>query len=101
MPIAIAGPQGHSDYRTQLLKDIEYLQTNKGLGKVATDALSSLLTSMASYLKYDQNRDDFGDVDDEELMLAETSTAHVGLADHELKRSFDSEDGSSSKIFKI
>ena len=55
IPIAISGPQGHSDHRTQLLKDIEYLQTNKGLGKVATDTLSSLLTSMASYLKYEQD----------------------------------------------
>ena len=34
-------------------------------------------------------------------MLAETSTAHVGLADYELKRSFDSEDGSSSKRLQI
>lgn len=94
MPSAISGPQGHSDHRVQLLKDIERFQTSKESGPTA---LPSLLTSMTSYLKYDQNQDDFGDVDDEDLMLAEMSDVTVGLPHQDLKRSFDSEDRSPSK----
>ena len=63
-------------------------------------ALPSLLTSMTSYLKYDQNQDDFGDIDDEDLMLAETSGVTVGLPCRDLKRSFDSEEGSPPKKVK-
>ena len=55
---------------------------------------------MNSYLEYDQNQDDFGDVDDEDLMLAETSDATVGLPHQDLKRSSDFEDGSLSKKLK-
>ena len=97
MPSAILGPQGHSDHRVQLLKDIESFQTSKGSG---TTALPSLLTSMTSYLKYDQNQDDFGDVDDEDLILAEAFDVTVGLPHHDLKRSFDSDDGSPPKKAK-
>ena len=97
MPNAVSGPQAHSDHRVQLLKDIERFQTSKALG---TMALPSLLTSMTSYLKYDQNQDDFGDIDDEDLMLAETSDVAVGLPCRDLKRSFDSEDGSPPKKAK-
>ena len=100
MPIAISGPQGHSDHRTQLLKDIESFQSNKNPGTLTSDALPSLLTSMTSYLEYDQNQDDFGDVDDEDLMLAETSDATVGLLSQDLKRSFDFEDETPSKKVK-
>lgn len=100
MPIAISGPQGHSDHRIQLLKDIESFQTNKDPGKFTPDALPSLLTSMTSYLRYDQNQDDFGDVDDEDLMLAETSDATVGPPDQDLKRSFDFEDEPPAKKLK-
>lgn len=97
MPSAISGPQGHSDHRAQLLKDIERFQTSKESGTVA---LLSLLTSMTSYLTYDQNQDDFGDIDDEDLMLAEMSDVTVGLPHQDLKRSFDSEDESPSKKAK-
>lgn len=97
MPSVISGPQGHSDHRIQLLKEIERFQTSKN---PATRALPSLLTSMNSYLEYDQNQDDFGDVDDEDLMLAETSDATVGLPHQDLKRSSDFEDGSLSKKLK-
>ena len=100
MPIAISGPQGHSDHRVQLLKDIKWFQTNENPGTMASDALPSLLTSMTSYLKYDQNEDDFGDVGDEDLMLAETSNATVGLLGQDLKRPLDVEDGSPSKKLK-
>ena len=55
---------------------------------------------MTSYLKYDQNQDDFGDVEDEDLMLAETSDATVGLSNQDLKRPPDSEDKSPSKKLK-
>ena len=96
MPIAMSGPQGHTDHRAQLLKDIKRFQTNKNPGTLASDALPSLLTSMASYLQYDQKQDDFGDIDDEDLMLAETSDT-VGLPNQGLKRSLDSEEGSPSK----
>ena len=94
MPISILEPQGHNAHRTQLLKEIERIQNNRN---PASDAL---LTSMTSYLNYDQNQDDFGDVDDEDLMLAETSDATVGLPDQDLKRPFDSEDLSPSKKLK-
>lgn len=97
MPSATLGPQGHSDHRIQLLKDLERFQTGK---KSDTIALPSLLTSMTSYLEYDQNQDDFGDVDDEDLMLAETSDVTVSLRHQDLKRSFDSEDGSPLKKLK-
>lgn len=100
MPIAISGPQGHSNHRIQLLKDIESFQSNKNPGTLTSDALPSLLTSMTSYLEYDQNQDDFGDVDDEDLMLAETSDATVGLLSQDLKRSFDFEDEPPSKKVK-
>ena len=102
MPIAISGPQGHSDHRIQLLKDIEDFQTNsnKNSSTVTADALPSLLTSVISYLKYDQNQDDFGDIDDEDLMLAETSDATVGLSSQDMKRSLDIEDVSPSKKTK-
>lgn len=100
MPIAISGPQGHSDHRVQLLKDIECFQAHKNLGTLTSGALPSLLTSMTSYLQYDQNQDDFGDVDDEDLILAETSDSTVGLSSQGLKRSFDFEDGSPSKKLK-
>ena len=100
MPVAVSEPQGHSDHRIQLLKEIERFQTNGNPGSLASDALPSLLTSMTSYLKHDQNQDDFGDIDDEELMQAETSDATVGLPDRELKRPFDDEDGSPSKKLK-
>ena len=63
-------------------------------------ALPSLLTSMTSYLEYDQNQDDFGDLDDEDLMLAETSNANIGLSNQDLKRSFDFGDVSPSKKLK-
>lgn len=52
---------------------------------------------MTSYLKYDENQDDFEDVDDEDLMLAEMSDVTINLPHKDLKRSFDSEDGSPSK----
>lgn len=53
---------------------------------------------MTSYLKYGQKQDDFGNVDDEDLMPAETSDAPVALlAGQNPKRSFDFEDGSPSK----
>lgn len=94
---AISGPQGHSDHRVQLLKDIERFQNSKGSG---TMPLPSLLTSMTSYLQYDQNQDEFGDIDDEDLMLAETSDVTVGLPCQDLKRSLDSEDGSPPKKVK-
>lgn len=97
MPSAISGPQGHSDHRVQLLKDIESVQNSKESG---TTTLPSLLTSMTSYLRYDQNQDDFGDVDDEDLMLAEMSDVNDGLPHNDLKRSFDSEDGSPPKKVK-
>ncbi len=100
MPTAISGPQGHSDHRMQLLKDIKKLQTEKTPGTTASDALSSLLTSMTSYLQYDQNQDDFGDIDDEDLMLAETSGATVSLPNQDLKRSSDYDDESPSKKLK-
>lgn len=101
MPIAASGPRGHSDHCIELLKNIQYFQTNENPSVVASDALRSLLTSMTSYLKYDQEQDDFGDVDDEDLMLAETSDAPVGLlGSQNLKRSFDFEDGSPSKRLK-
>ena len=100
MPIATSGPQGHSDHRVQLIKDIEWLQTNRDPGTSASDALPSLLTSMTSYLKYDQNEDDFGDVGDEDLILAETSDATVGPPGQDLKRPWDLEDGSPSKKLK-
>lgn len=95
MTIAISGPQGHTDHRIKLLKDIKKLQSTKTPSTTASDALSSLLTSMASYLEYDQNQDDFGDLDDEDLMLAETSDNIVGM-----KRSLDLEEGSPSKKAK-
>ena len=97
MPIAISGPQGHSDHRIQLLKDIKSFQTNKNPGTLTSDALPSLLTSITAYLEYDQNQDDFGDVDDEDLILAETSDATVGLPTQDLKRCFDFDDESTSK----
>lgn len=100
MPIAISGPQSHSDHRVQLLKDIEWFQTNENPGTMASDALPSLLTSMTSYLKYDQNEDDFGDVGDEDLMLAETSDPNVSLLGQDLKRPLDFDDGSPSKKLK-
>lgn len=100
MPIAISGPQSHSDHRVQLLKDIEWFQTNENPGTMASDALPSLLTSMTSYLKYDQNEDDFGDVGDEDLMLAETSEATVSLLGQDLKRPLDLDDGYPSKKLK-
>ena len=90
MPITTSGPQGHGDHRNQLLSDIKRFQIDKNPGAIASDALPSLLTSMASYLQHDQNQDEFGDIDDEDLMLAE-------MSDTGLKRSFDSEDGSPSK----
>ena len=98
MPISILEPQGHDDHRIQLLKEIERILNNIN---PASDALPSLLTSMTSYLKHDQNQDDFGDVDDEDLMLAETSDATVGHPNQDLKRSLDSEDPSPSKKLKI
>ena len=98
MPISTLEPQGHDDHRMQLLKEIERIQNNRN---PPSDALPSLLTSMTSYLKYDQNQDDFGDVDDEDLMLAETPDATVGLPNQDLKRSFDSEDLSACKKVKI
>ena len=97
MPISILEPQGHNDHRIQLLKEIERIQNNRS---PSSDALPSLLTSMTSYLKHDQDQDDFGDVDDQDLMLAETSDATVGLPNHNLKRPFDSEDLSPSKKLK-
>lgn len=101
MPIATSGPQGHSDHRVELLKNIQCFLTNEDPSVVASDALRSLLTSMTSYLQYDQKQDDFGDVDDEDLMMAETSDAPVGLlGSQNLKRSFDFEDGSPSKRLK-
>ena len=101
MPIATLGPQSHSDHRTELLKNIEWFQTNENPSVVASDALRSLLTSMTSYLNYDQQQDDFGDLDDEDLMLAETSDATVGLlGSQDLKRSVDFDDGSPSKRLK-
>lgn len=100
MAIATSGPQGHSDHRVQLLKDLKRIRTDRNLGTTTSDALLSLLTSMTSYLEYDQNQDDFGDVDDEDLMLAEMSDATVGPLSQDLKRSFDFEDGSPSKKLK-
>lgn len=67
------------------------------MGTLTSDALPSLLISMTAYLEYDQNQDDFGDVDDEDLMLAETSDATVGLPTQDLKRSFDFDEESTSK----
>ena len=55
---------------------------------------------MTSYLNSDQDQDDFGDVDDEDLMLAETSDATVGLPNQNPKRPFVSEDLSPSKKLK-
>ena len=55
---------------------------------------------MTSYLNSDQDQDDFGDVDDEDLMLAETSDATVGLPNQHSKRPFVSEDLSPSKKLK-
>ena len=100
MPIAMSRPQGHSDHRIQLLKDIERVQTNRNPGTMTSDALASLLTSMTSYLEYDHDQDEFGDVDDEDLMLAETFDISFGSSNHDLKRSFQFEDGSPSKKFK-
>lgn len=97
MAIATSGPQSHSDHRIQLLKDIKKIRTDKKSGTTRSDALLPLLTSMTSYLEYDQNQDDFGDVDDEELMLAETSDATVGPLSQDLKRPCDFGDGSPSK----
>ena len=96
----VSGPQGHSDHRIQLLKDIDGFQTGKHRHILTSDALLSLLTSMASYLKYDQDQDDFGDIDDEDLILAETADATAGLPDQDLKRSLDFEDESPSKKIK-
>lgn len=100
MSIADSGPQGHSDHRIQLLKDIGKFQTNKNAGTLTSDALHSLLTNMTSYLEYDQNQDDFGDIDDEDLMMAETADAIGSHSSQNLKRSFDFEDESPSKKFK-
>ena len=66
----------------------------------ASDAMPSLLTSKTSYLEHDQDQDEFGSVDDEDLMLAENSEALVDLPNKDLKRSIDSEDGSPSKKLK-
>ena len=51
---------------------------------------------MTSYLQHDQNQDEFGHIDDEDLILAETS-GPTGLPTQSLKRALDSEDGSPSK----
>ena len=91
-------PQSHNDHRMQLLKEIERIQNSRN---PPSDALPSLLTSMTSYLNHDQNQDDFDDVDDEDLMLAETSDATVGLPNQDLKRPLDSEDLSPSKKVKM
>lgn len=97
MPVATTRPQGHSDHRTQLLKDIKRFQSNTTVGTtLASDTLSSLLTSMIDYLAYDQNQDEFGDVDDEDLMLAETFGATTSLPNQDLKRSSDFEDENES-----
>ncbi len=100
MKKAISGPQGHTDHRMQLLEDIMRFQSSKNPGTMTSDTLASLLTSMTSYLEYDQNQDDFGDIDDEDLMLAEMSDATLGLPDQGLKRSSESEAGSPSKKLK-
>ena len=100
MPIATSGPQGHSDHRIQLLKDIARIRTNKHHDRLTSDELLSLLASMASYLEYDPNPDDFGDVDDEDLILAETSDITFSQPNQDLKRSYEVEDGSPAKRLK-
>ena len=94
MTIAISGPQGHTNHRIQLLQDIKKFQSIK---TPASDALPSLLTSITAYLEYDQNQDDFGDLDDEDLMLAETAEERIGISYPDLKRSLDIGEGSPSK----
>ena len=78
------------NHRTQPLEDRKRFRIDKDPGKITSDASSSLLTSMTSYLQNDQEQDDFGDIDDEDFLLAETSN-------QSLKRSFDSDDRPSSK----
>ena len=78
------------NHPTQLLEDRKRFRIDKDPGKITSDASSSLLTSMTSYLPNDQEQDEFGDIDDEDFLLAETSN-------QSLKRSFDSDDRSPSK----
>ena len=94
------GPQSHDNHRIQLLKTIKSFQSTKSRGEPASDALPSLLTSMTSYLEHDGAGDDFDDVDDEDLILAEASeTATVDLpkSKKDAKRPLDSEHGSPSQ----
>lgn len=97
MPIASPKPRGHTDHRIQLLKDIKTFQTQKFPSRMTSDALPSLLTSMTSYLEHDQDEDEFGHVDEEDLMLAETSDAIVDLSNYGLKRSLGSDNEFPSK----
>ena len=78
------------NHPTQLLQDRKRFRIDKHPDKITSDASSSLLTSMTSYLQNDQKQDEFGDIDDEDLLLAETSN-------QSLKRPFDSDDPSPSK----
>ena len=82
-----------SNLRNHLIQPLEAIKRfriDKDPGKITSDASSSLLTSMTSYLQNDQKQDEFGDIDDEDLLLAEASN-------QSLKRSFDSDDRSPSK----
>ena len=77
-------------HHTQLLEDKKRFRIDKDPGKFTPDASSSFSTSMTSYLQNDQRQDEFGDIDDEDFLLAETSN-------QSLKRPFDSDDRSPSK----
>ena len=89
--------QGRADRRNAILKEVEAYQKIHDRKTVPLTSLQPLLANISSYLLGESEQDEFGDVEDEDLMLAESTDLVTTSASTKRATSSDFDDIASSK----
>jgi len=76
-------PPQRPAHRTEILNEINHFRSLKGNKLITIEALTPLFSSVAKYLQQDAaaQDDDFGDIDDEDLMAVESASLKRGCLD--------------------
>ncbi len=76
-------PPHRPAHRTEILNEINHFRSLKGNSLIPIEALTPLFSSVAKYIQQDAaaQDDDFGDIDDEDLIVAESVSLKRGRLD--------------------
>ena len=87
--------------KAQLIAEIQSYQSIKNPITVQLKPLQTLFTRILTYLHDSEDYDDFGDIDDADLVLAEAADASFDTTSTKRKSSSQSFDGSTPKKLKF